>query len=97
MTREALAQVGALVRVAGLLDARDRDVSTNTCGATAITPAASKRAACSSAIEPPSLWPNSRGRSTPSSPNSAAEPRAPARHEVGRPAFVERGFGVERP
>ena len=39
--------------------------STNRCGATATTPATGWRAACSSAIEAPSLWPKSQGRSMP--------------------------------
>ena len=55
--------------------------STKTCGASATTPATSwKRAACSSAIEPPSLWPNSHGPLDAERARAApAGPRAPAR------------------
>ena len=68
--------------------------STKTCGASTTTPATAsgKRAACSSAIEPPSLWPKSQGVS---SMRSARQQRRQqlvrlAVHEVHAPALVVR-------
>ena len=68
--------------------------STKTCGASTTAPATAsgKRAACSSAIEPPSLWPNSQGGSVDA--QRAQQRRQQlvrlAVHEVHAPALVRR-------
>ena len=92
MAREPRAQVGRLDRRRAPSRC-SRPRSPRRTGAARPRPrrAAGWRAACSSAIEPPSLWPKSQGRSMP----TAREERGQhlvglAVHEVGRPALVAR-------
>ena len=74
MAREPRAQVARLDRRARARAMLATETSsTKRCGATATTPATGWRAACSSAIEPPSLWPKSQGRSMPSAASSARQ------------------------
>ena len=98
VAREALAQVGGLVGRARRLDARDRDVLDEQVRRDRDHAGhVGWRAACSSAIEPPSLWPNSQGRSMPSAANSAGSTSSACACMKSGGQRSSGGLGVERP
>ena len=92
VAREALAQVGRLSRHrAPSRCSRPRRPRRRGAARPRRRRRPGERAACSSAIEPPSLWPKSQGRSMPSAAKSAGSTSSRlAVHEVERPALVGR-------
>ena len=97
IARQAGAQLAALIGGAGLRDARDRDRLDEQVRRDGDDAGTAWRAACSSAIEPPSLWPKSQGRSMPTAAKSAGSTSSAWRCMKSTAQRSLAGRGVERP